>query len=297
MKVFTSLFLLFAVCSGFAQRVDSLYIAPYPQKMSISPFVANNTLLVSNNDVEYSPNNPITVGVGFSIKNTVVNARLSYGVADLLGKEYGKTKVVDFQLHNYGRKFIIDVFIQNYKGFYNEDKQNITLYPDMAVRQIGAEGTYLFNGGQFSAKAAFQHSEKQLQSAGSFAIGAGLYNYRMHLGEILPDFGDEYVDNIQFGANAGYAYSWVVNKYWLLSGMITAGANVGNNPDNLKNIKLNVYPTAFARGAAAYSKNDWSVAFSMLIQNKLVYATKGNEFSVASLGMQFMYVKRFDSFR
>jgi hypothetical protein len=297
MKVFAYIFLLLTMCQAFAQNVDSLYIAPYPQRISVSPFVANNTLMVSNNDIDYSPNNPITVGVGFAIKNTVINARASFGVADLMGKEYGKTKIVDFQLHNYGRKFIVDVFIQNYKGFYNDDSNNITLYPDMAVRQIGAEGTYLFNGRQFSAKAAFQQSERQLQSAGSFAIGGGLYAYRLHLGDALPESDADYIDNIQFGANAGYAYSWVANKYWLLSGMVTVGANVGNNPDALKNVKLNVYPTAFARGSAAYSKNDWSAAFSMLIQNKQVYATQGNEFSVTSLGVQLMYVKRFDRFR
>ena len=98
---------------------------------------------------------------------------MGYAVADLQGKEYGKTKVLDFQIHNYGRNFIADVFVQNYKGFYTEKRKTITLYPDVSVRQIGAEGTYLFNGKTFSAKAAFQHSEKQLQSTGSFAIGVG----------------------------------------------------------------------------------------------------------------------------
>lgn len=294
-KAFIFLCLFFIPLSySFAQ--DSLYVMPYVQKMSASLFVANNALLLQQGSKEYSPNNPLTVGVGFAIKNTVVNTRLSYGVADLKGKEYGRTRIFDFQLHNYGRKFILDLFIQNYKGFYTENRI-ITTYPDISVQHIGAEASYLFNGNKFLAKAAFQQSEKQLQSAGSFVAGGGIYGYRLKLGSELsvPD-NKNYLDNLQFGVNGGYAYSYVLNPYWLLSGMATVGANVGNNPEAIKGGKLKMYPTAFARGAASYNKPNWAVAFAMLIHNKSVYAVQDTSFTITALSMQLTYVRRFDGF-
>lgn len=58
--------------------------------------------------------------------------------------------------------FIVDLFYQNFKGYYQQQGQEITRYPELSVRQIGAEGSYLFNGNKFSAKAAFDLSSIKL---------------------------------------------------------------------------------------------------------------------------------------
>jgi len=293
MKRFTCiLILLFTTTAMLAQKSDSLYITPYPQKMALSPFIATNMLIIGSGEREFNPNSPVKAGLGFSIKNTVVNFRLSTSIAPLEGSEYGKTKATDFQLHNYGRKFIFDLFIQRYKGFYEEDDSGtLTLYPDVLVSQIGAEGTYVFNGNKFSSKAAFQQGERQLQSAGSFLLGGGMYVY-----ELRPD-GQETIDNIQFGAHGGYGYSWVVGERWLLSAMGTLGVNVGNDPEALTKIKLKLYPSVFARWGASYNKPGWSVNFSTLVQNKVLYAAQSDAFTITSFGAEIVYIYRFDSFR
>lgn len=161
MKFFACIFsLLFITATLPAQERDTLFIRPYPQKMSLSPFVATNMLMIGNGEMEFSPNSPIKAGLGFSIKNTVINFRVSTSIARVEGSEYGKTKATDFQLHNYGRKFILDLFVQRYKGFYEQDNGGaLTLYPDVSVSQIGAEATYVFNGDKFSSKAAFQQGD------------------------------------------------------------------------------------------------------------------------------------------
>lgn len=194
--------LLVPVC-GFSQA-DTAYVAPYPQKFMVTGFTGYSLLMLSHNEKEYSPNNPLLAGVGFSVKNTVISVRFSQGVANLNGSEYGKTRITDFQVHNYGRKFITDIFIQNYRGFYNEGPP-ITLYPDLRVRQIGIEGSYLFNGQRFSAKAAFEQSERQLQSAASWVLGGGAYLLRVQSGGDEPYIEDGAIDNLQFGVNGGYA--------------------------------------------------------------------------------------------
>ena len=112
----------------------------------------------------------------------------------------------------------------------------------------------------------------------------------------MPTFGKDYINNIQVGVNTGYAYSWVINNNWLLSGMATLGINVGNDPQSFKHVKLKVYPGVLTRGGASYNRPGYSVAFSMLIQNKLLYSAQGDIFTITSAGLQLGYIKRFDGF-
>jgi Domain of unknown function (DUF4421) len=290
-RILFYILLLLPVC-GFSQA-DTAYVAPYPQKFMATGFVANNLLMLSHGEKEYSPNNPLLAGAGFSVKNTVISVRLSQGVANLQGSEYGKTRITDFQIHNYGRKFITDVFIQNYRGFYNEGT-DITLYPDLRVRQIGIEGSYLFNGGRFSAKAAFEQSERQVLSAGSWILGGGAYLLHIESGSGDPFIEGGSVDNLQIGINGGYAYSWVADRHWLLSGMVTGGLSLGRDLGLGTGAPVKVYPTALARGAASYSKKNWAAAFTMLISNRMLYAADNKDFTITSLGFQLSYVKHFD---
>lgn len=270
--------------------VDTAYIEQYPQKMMVKAFLTRNSIEISHNEKDYSPNNPMRVGLGFSIKNTVVNLSSSFGILPAQ-KGYGKTKSVDFQIHNYGRKFLIDLFYQKYKGFYN-DVKDVTLFPETSAQQIGGEVTYVFNHDKFSTKAALEQTEKQLQSAGSWLVGGGAYHYKLRLEDAFGANRNS-VNNFQLGVNGGYGYSWVINEHWLLSGMATAGINAGNEVDVLEDGKVKLYPTAFARGSAGYRKNDWGIGMSFLVNNKLVYYTS-DSFSLTSVNLQITYVKHFD---
>lgn len=286
------LFIIFLVCQNtFGQSaVDTSYIAQYPQKMMVKAFISRSGIEIGHNEKDYSPNNPVRLGLGFSIRNTVVNLSSSFGIFPV-ENDLGKTRSVDFQIHNYGRKFVVDLFYQKYKGFYN-DAGDVTLYPDTSAQLIGGELTYVFNHGRFSTKAALEQTEKQLQSAGSFLIGGGAYHYKLRLEDAFGASKNN-INNFQLGANAGYGYSWVINKYWLLSGMATVGINAGNEVDVLEDGKIKLYPTAFARGGAGYHKDDWGIGMSFIVNNKLVYYTS-DSFSLTSVNLQIIYVKHFD---
>lgn len=270
--------------------VDTAYIEKYSQKMMVKAFISRNGIEIGHNEKNYSPNNPSRLGIGFSLKNTVINVGYSFGILPV-EKDFGKTKSVDFQIHNYGRKFMFDLFYQKYKGFYYDDKP-VQLFPETSVRLIGGEATYIFNHNKFSTKAALEQTEKQLLSAGSWLIGGGAYHFKLRLEEALGAERSS-IDNFQFGVNGGYGYSWVINEHWLLSGMATVGINTGNDVDLLKDGKLDLYPTAFARGSAGYRKNDWGIGMSFLVNNKLVYYTN-DDFSLTSVNLQITYVKHFD---
>lgn len=288
---------VFIVCHLRAQTTaaDTAYIGHYNQKILLGGYVATNAVLLTTAGKNYYPNNPFNVGVIFALKNTVINAMFDYGVVSLKSKAYGKTRLTDFQIHNYGRKLMVDLFIQQYKGFYNSDLKGreIVRYPDLSVSQIGVEGTYVFNGDRFSNKAAFEQSERQLQSAGSVILGGGVYLYKIGLDSNMTIAGNSPFRNFQIGLNGGYAYSWVINDHWLLSGMAKVGASGGNEPQLAGERKIRIYPTAFARGSAAYQKPTWAVSFLMLINNKSIYAYQ-NHIQITSVNFQLAYVKHLD---
>lgn len=299
MKFFFLAFLMSVVaihqCMAQTSAVDTAYIRDYPQKILIQGYVSTNEVLLTSAGKTYQPNYPLNVGLGIDIKNTVINATFDYGVLSLKSNAYGKTNLADFQVHNYGKKFMLDLFIQQYKGFYDDGlgTHPIILYPNLSVSQIGAEGSYIFSGDKFSGKAAFEQSEKQLISAGSFIIGGGAYLYTLRLDSNMLISGRNPIRNFQIGLNSGYGYSWVINDRWLLSGMAKIGINSANEQKLTGADKIKIYPTAFARGSATYQKTDWAVSFLMLINNKSVYAYQ-NQVQITSVNFQLSYIRHLD---
>lgn len=281
-------------CSAFAgKKADSAYIEPYKEQFMVTGFVAKNAIEVRSDNRTFKPNNLGTLGVGLLIRNTVFNVRFGYGLIPVGKKEYGKTKALDIQVHKYARHYMLDLIFQRYQGFYQKGEK-LNLHPNMSVMQAGVEGTYLFNGKKFSAKAAFEQSEKQLKSAGSFILGSGAYLHYLNDGGDSTTIGQNRIANFQIGTSAGYAYSWAIGKYFLLSGMLTTGINVGNELHKMQDGKLRVYPTFLMRGAFGYHRSDWGVSLSFLVHNKSVYGSQNNTANLNSMNVQIAYVKNFD---
>ncbi|MFT4204736.1 MAG: DUF4421 family protein [Chitinophagaceae bacterium] len=288
-----------ALSAGYAhaQQYDTAYIEPYQQRIRLLGFVSTSSIEIGHGDEHYSPNYPLTAGIGLSVKNTILGMELGYGFLPLKKThQYGKSKTMDLQLHNYGKKIILDGFLQSYKGFYSWTKAGEVndVFPDMAVIQIGAEATYIFNGEKYSSKAAFYLNEIQKQSAGTWLLGGGTYFYRI---KGLPEQDStslKQIENLQFGVNGGYAYSWVIDSKWVLSSFAKVGANFGNTPKSLRHGKLEIYPTAFARFAGSYQKKDWGVSMAILLNNKSVYPLNNEELSLTTITMQLSYVKHID---
>ena len=291
--IYAVLFLYPAITLGQV-KTDTAYIADYPQRVMLSGFISQSSVQLGKDEKDYIPNNPLRAGVGISIKNTVINFSYSFGIAPLEQDGKGKTKSSDLQIHHYGRYFVLDLFYQKYKGFYNDaEGDEATLYPDMYVRNLGAEFAYIFNGDKFSAKAAFQQNEIQLKSVGSFILGGGAYFFKVNPGGVLWET-ENSLKNVQFGINGGYAYSWVIDERWMATGILTVGVNVGNDPHLLSDWKIEVYPTAFGRGGLIYHKNDWALAATFLVNNKLMYTEDDGELSFTGINFQLSFVKHID---
>lgn len=280
-----------------ARQPDSLYVRPYTQKIRLMGYVSTSFIQLDNGDEIFTPNYPLTPGVGLALKNTVFGVQAGYGILPLKNQDkFGKSKTMDFNMHHYGRKIILDFFLQNFKGFYSEKKVRVPgrILPEMSVMHFGGEATYLFNGNRFSSKAAFYLSEIQTRSSGSWLLGGGTYYYKIKGLENNNSQAESDQENVQSGVNAGYAYSWVIDNYWMLSAMVKAGANFGNFPQEVNKGNFEVYPTAFARIAGNYHQRDWGVSMVVILGNKSVKPLQSGTLSLTNVVMQLSYVKHLD---
>lgn len=284
-------------------QVDSTYIKQLKQKISIINYTSKRFLIITENidtkedlNISYKPNNPATIGLGLSINNSVVSFSYGYGIDFMRDKKKGKTKSLDFQYHHYSRKYAIDVFIQKYESFFkNDDKTKISIVcPDLNAKLYGISGQYIFNYKKYSYKAAFNQSEQQLKSAGSFLAGIQIYSTKISSDTSFTYNNKNVLKNVQFGISGGYAYTWVLNQYWTIASSATIGINLGNETfERIGKDKLEVYPTFFPRFATAYNRDSWTVSL-IGMSNVLYPFYKNNDIYILSGYIGISFTKRLD---
>lgn len=303
---FVSLLLLIGVYQGTClAQIDSTYIAPFEQKFSVQASVSNKFLSLlqeydskSMRDFSVVPNTPVNIGLGFTWKNLSISG--SYGFQFLRDKTKGRTHSFDFQYHYYARKFVVDLFVQNYRGYnkvYEDDDETFIRASDVQITQYGAHGMYVFNNRKFSYKAAYNLSEKQIKSAGGFLLGGGVFQSRMRSDSTLVlRKSRNQQDNFQFGVSGGYGYTWVIKKHFFVAGSLTIGVNIGaDRIEKFGKQKLEVYPTFFPRGSAGYHADNWSIGVSAVV-NTIAMEISGPKSTMLRSGtLQLTFVKRFDT--
>ncbi|MDR0661003.1 MAG: DUF4421 domain-containing protein [Prevotellaceae bacterium] len=89
---------------------DSLYIGSFEQDIAARAFISRMfTVLAyedeSSNKVEYKPDSPLNIGLGFSYRKIGFSA--SYGVNLASNKSKGKTKAPEPRYRYYGRKIML----------------------------------------------------------------------------------------------------------------------------------------------------------------------------------------------
>ena len=140
---------------------------------------------IHDGENSFTPNYPFMAGIGIGLhKIRYVNLSFAIGLFPLKNESGLRSYITDIQIHSYGKKSLFDAYYQSYKGFFVEKElkngqEEYSLYPDLALRQAGIEYTHIYNHRRFSARAAFEQSELQIRSAGSFLLGGGIYWHRV----------------------------------------------------------------------------------------------------------------------
>lgn len=300
MRGYFIIFFFFLISQALVAQVDSTYIGSIEKKFAIKGYFGQSFVMLmhragNNDDYTYAPNNPISMGGGFMWKNTALSLSFGYGFSFLRDKERGKTKAFDFQFHSYGRMFTYDIYIQKYKGFYNDDK-GIILYPDLKIEQYGLNWQYVFNKRKFSYMAAFDQNERQRKSAGSFLLGGGVYQSKIESDSAFVVDDKKVFRNFQFGLNTGYAHTWVLGRRWFVSGSLSMGINFGTEKFNkIFKQPFEVSPSILTRIAAGYNRDSWALGFSFV--DNILFHSFSNESNISlnSGNFQFTFIKRFDT--
>lgn len=295
------LVLLFISPSIYAQT-DSTYISSFGDMFSVRTYLSKDLLhLLMDSDADtessgsYIPNNPPKLGLGFSINNTIISINYGHSFSFLKKKDGIKTKSFDFQLHNYSRKLVLDVYAQRYKGFdWEEDRGNNSLAcPDLKIDLYGANLQYIFNHRKFSYKASFVHNERQLKPAGTFLAGISIFKSKIESDSSFTYLGKHSFNNIQVGVSGGYAYTWLMGRHWYATGAGTVGIAFGcEKPEKIRK-RLEVSPSISIRLSAGYNHNSW--ALGAYYVGNVVFPSMINEQSIGihSGGIQLFAIKRF----
>ena len=155
--------------------------------LKVMSVVKSNELMILNTNnkqsISLKPYGISSLGFGFNYK--WLGLGIAFGLPASAEEEelYGKTSRFDFQLNIYSKKFVIDAFAQQYRGFYVANPNglgpwNETSFPKretMETFSLGVGGYYVFNHKKLSYKAAYVRNAVQKKSAGSFLLG-GNYN-------------------------------------------------------------------------------------------------------------------------
>jgi Domain of unknown function (DUF4421) len=261
--------------------------------------------------LRYIPNTSLDAGIGVTYQSLTVNIGYAFGFLNT-DHEKGKTRSLDIQPHIYGRKWVYDLTAQFYKGYYlnpkgfaSGDPNKYYVRSDLRTQLLGVSAYRLLNPSKFSFRAALLENEQQKKSAGSFLIGAETY-YGIIKGDsaIVPSsLSENYLqkdvrrlDFIKIGPGVGYAYTYVINKTFYLTGSLTASLSIDysnqqgadGKTDNIAINKGFVY-----RIAAGYDKNNWNANFS-LVGNQMTVAgtTTTNKYLLSAGNFRLTVAKR-----
>ena len=228
--------------SSWGQRRDSVrdkYIERFPDYFFIWPVLKQRSTAIEiepNNNrsklLTFKPNN--SYGAGFGLYLFEVGAEITFSVPINQKKNdlYGSSTALDLQANLLGKNWGADIFYQKYAGFYAIDANKVvpsnTPYPqrpDLATRNFGLNGIYIFNKYKFSLRSAYNFAERQRKSAGSFLLTGTINSYHLQADSALygkayePVFGKSaQVDDFQsftVSVAPGYTYTAVLLNFFL----------------------------------------------------------------------------------
>lgn len=299
--------ILFYTLKATAQ-VDTTYIKNHELPFAVKITTGQNQIIlnetVHTNDSEekdvkkkYHDNQPINIGINVSTRGYSLG--FSMGINALRDKKRGKTTSLQFNYLGYKRSFIYDIYLQSQKGFYQklDEKDTYFLEPNASIKILGGSFLYIFNHKKFSYKAAFQQSEIQTKSEGSFLLGGNILYSKVNTENTSIAFESisKQEENLQFGIQGGYAYSWVFAKQWLLLGSMSIGANIGNNKiSKYFKTKMYIYPVLDGRISLSYNEKDFSIGITMVANQHFLAKNKNIDMGLNQIFGQLSFTKRFN---
>jgi len=236
---------------------DSSYVESYYDHWLHVTLIANSQGLYEsfynagkNVSATYRPNNVFRFGFGLDYNIFSMEYTHSIDFIDKPNPKKGNTESFNLRLGLTGRRLLASLVIQNYKGMYNSNPEELfkakipikdTIRPDIRTEMVFGGLNYFFNHKKYSSMASLWQIDRQKKSAGSWVVGVTA-SY-VHIGSekgFVPDsivsgkgvITDNY--NYMAGINIGYAYNFIIRKKWFINMMLIPGLNIqsGFNTDD-----------------------------------------------------------------
>ena len=224
---------------------------------------------VNNQRLEWNMNfqPPMASSVGFWIGYR--GTGVSYSVP--INKNAGRYFSVSSTGAKYGfnfrlRRFDTSETTYNYK-YYNNDElvkeEDLTghTYAPVWVRSVYLNGYYVFNGRRYSQAAAYNQSVIQRHSAGSFLLGATLYQSSFDFSDSENSIMILYSNNTgrlklqQANIGIGYGYNLVPFRGFVLNAMAMPAISVYNR---VKATKFDCNYTLFGEAKTTDNYGQWN---------------------------------------
>ncbi|RAV99099.1 DUF4421 domain-containing protein [Pseudochryseolinea flava] len=285
------------VPTGFAQNRGQVnpYYQTYDNQVTGRTYFSRKFTTVVLNDrgsytLRYRPNTTLNFGVGATYKWATLNLAYGFGFLNPEGGR-GKTRYLDLQFHSYGRKISVDVLGQFYNGFYLGPKgtaapdDRFYLRPDLKVRALGGSVQYIVNHEKFSYRAAFLQNEWQQKSAGSLLVGLEMFAGSIRADStIIPTTIDQTLaadqitrfSFVEFGPNIGYAYTYVYNKHYFVTGAAVLSLDLGYNNvvgERTRDHHFGLNPNTLFRISGGYNSTSWAIT-ALYVSNALRLANQ-----------------------
>lgn len=172
--------------------VRRYYIKGFPDYFFIYPILKQRGLNFelkaqdSNALLTYKPNNTYNLGLGLYVFELGVEFGFAIPLQEQSIERYGRSDARDLHLNILAKRWGLNALAQRYSGFYIVDKDNkpaghapYPQRPDLVTKNFGLSWHYIFNHQKFSFRSAYNFSERQLYSHGSFLLFASLYTFRL----------------------------------------------------------------------------------------------------------------------
>lgn len=250
----------------YMERPSQRFTVKVRSSLSGSGISANGTWNDKQLHSHLSSDARFTTNVGFSYRG--IGLSLSVNPFKLKGNK--RDTELRFELMN--NRYGFDISFQNAKT-YDGSLEHVSQYTisssEVTSKMFMVNGYYAFNYRRFSYPAAFTQSYRQLQSAGSWLVGASFLVGNTNI--LGASFWNDYSPihhpamkmKVGFlGIGGGYAYNWVVNKHLMLHASALPTLTIASFNRLTVDNELNKIPYSFPqfllteRVSALYEIND-----------------------------------------
>lgn len=326
-------FMFYSVLKINAQNPEGLdsvlpnpYICSYSEKLGIYAYGISkfSNFEIATDEIkkkpDFVPNENFNLGAGVNYKWLGLSLAFNFGFINEPDKKLkGETKSLDLQFDTYLPKYVISGNFQVYKGFYwsNPDEfyknwntsDSLVILPELTTINLGAHAFYVFNNERFSLKAAYQSTERQVKSAGSFVTGVKTSIYGIlndssllppQLIALYPNVKDiSGISVINLGGSFGYSYTYILKEYYYFNLTLMLGLNLQTayffdpSGDFLTD-EHSISTNGTFRFAAGCNKEKYYYGISLFSDSYQIKNSENSEFTYSYGKFRIFYGRRFD---